>query len=277
MGTGNQQRPSPAAIALVAAIALCAMSLPALGQGKNLGFGDRFKAPAVTYEVSKVSRDGDEQKKLLKIFNIVREANGGTLTKAEFVRRLKAREHFEIQYPDTCSTCNGWKRLIPRRGQRGADGKVTCRACRGSGIQMRPYVVKWKNGFPTHKGDRRDPVLSSMIRQLGDDATAQTWFSLARRYHTGNLKDVPHAREAAHAAYEQAVAKATVAWRDDEPSDSNLNHLHRRIIDESLIGISATAPQRVKRQPEPVPEKAPEKDEEAKPRPKSGFRLFDFD
>ena len=48
MGTGNQQRPSPAAIALVAAIALYTMSLPALGQGKNLGFGDRFKAPAVT-------------------------------------------------------------------------------------------------------------------------------------------------------------------------------------------------------------------------------------
>ncbi len=252
MGIEPHNRIRITATAIVALL-LC-YAIPAMAQGsrKNRGFGDKLKLPSTVYEVSKVSKDGDEQKKLLRIFNIVRQANGGTLTKAEFVRRLKAREHFEVRYPDVCPTCNGWKRLIPRSGRRGADGKVTCRACRGSGVQMHPYLVKWKTGTLTHKGDKRDPILSSLIRQLGDHASAHEWFSAARSYHSGQLSTAPHAREAAHAAYEQAVAKANAAWRDDQPATSDLNRLHRRIIDESLEGIAATAPQRKKKPTPPA-------------------------
>jgi hypothetical protein len=193
---------------------------------------------------SKVSGGTGDQTRLRNIFNAVRVAEGGTLTQAEFLRRLKAREHFEIRFPTTCRDCNGWKRLIPDRGKRGSDGKVNCKTCRGRGIEMRPHIVKWSARAITHAGDRRDPVLANLIRELGNNASAQVWFNTARSYHTGRRSTGVGTRPSAHAAYGKAIAKANSAWRDGEPPDSEHNRLLRHIIDEGLKGIADTAPPR---------------------------------
>lgn len=195
----------------------------------------------LVYEVSKA---GGDQNRLLQIFAAVRSACGGTLTKEEFVRRLKAREHFEISYPEKCRTCNGWRRLIPDRGQRGADGKVNCATCRGRGFELRPYIVKWSAAMNTHLGDRRDPLLAGLRRELGDAASALVWFSAARRYHEGELRDRADSRAIAHAAYQEAIALANAEWRHDQPTNSESNRIRRKIIDDGLAGIAATAPER---------------------------------
>ncbi len=186
----------------------------------------------------------------MQIFAAVNESNGGTLTREEFVRRLKAREHFEIRFPVKCHACNGWKRLTPDRGKRGQDGKVDCKTCRGRGFEMRPHIVTWRSGVLTHLGDRRDPALAALLRKLGDRASAQEWFATARSFHSGDQSKQPDARAYAHAAYQKAVAKANAAWRPDQRSSSDHNKLHRYIIDESLAGIAATAPEREKKTPE---------------------------
>ncbi|MGI9244938.1 MAG: hypothetical protein ACR2RV_29310 [Verrucomicrobiales bacterium] len=200
----------------------------------------------IEFEVSTSSAD---QKKLMKIFAAVNESCGGDLSKEEFVRRLKAREHFEVRYPVQCRVCNGWKRLIPDRGKRGQDGKVDCKICRGKGIEMRPHIIVWKSGMLTHLGDRRDPILAALIRKLGDQAGAQAWYTTARSFHTGEQSKAPNARAYAHAAYQRAIAKANAAWRPDQPTSSDHNKLHRHIIDESLAGIAATAPKRGENEP----------------------------
>ena len=206
--------------------------------------------PAITYEVSKVTGNTGDQNELDDIFNTVRKAQGGTLTKPEFLRRLKAREEFVISHATTCTVCNGWKRVIPKNGKRGADGKVNCKTCKGSGKQMRKYIVKWKSGVLTHRGDKRNPYLSALYRKLGDHAPAEDWFSIARSYEAGKLsKTTPDARKFANAAYQKSVTLANEAWRPDEPKDSNHNRLHRQIIDEGLKGIASTAPRREERAP----------------------------
>ena len=233
---------SLARIALAAASTLAPLA-PAAPKPK-------IESAPVVYEVATAGRD---QKKLRLIFAAVNEANGGTLTKEEFLRRLKSREHFEIKFPARCRICNGWKRLIPDRGARGEDGRIDCKTCHGSGVELRKHIVKWKVGVITHLGDQRDPVLAALIRELGDDASPHAWFNTARSFHTGDRSDSENACAAAHAAYEQAIAKANAAWRHDEPASSDQNRLYRHIIDESLTGISATVPRRQEQEAKPQP------------------------
>ena len=231
-----------------------------------------LKIPPKVYEVS---TSGRNQKMLLKVFAEVQKTVGEDLTKEEFVRRLKAREHFEIRYPETCRTCNGWKRLLSESARRGKDGKVPCKACRATGVELRPYIVKWRADMNTHKGDRRDPILSALIRELGDNASAFVWFSKAREYHTGDSSNKPNSREIAHNAYEQAVAKANAAWRPDEPASSENNRLHRRIIDAGLEGIAATAPQRKEKEKPAAANTRPVAPTRKAPPPKLDIRQTD--
>ncbi|MFT4549884.1 MAG: hypothetical protein ACI8XO_002087 [Verrucomicrobiales bacterium] len=207
----------------------------------------KLDSTPIVYEVSKSSRD---QKKLMKVFTTVRDRIDPTLTRDEFVRRLKAREHFEIRYPVQCRTCNGWKRLIPVRGKRGKDGKINCNTCYGRGFEMRPHLVKWSAARVTHEGDQRDPYLSSLKRELGDKASAQVWYTISRSYELGERKNDPEARALAHAGYHETIKLANLAWRDKEPVDSDMNRLHRRLINQSLKGIAATA---AKREPKKKP------------------------
>ena len=239
----GQMHQTRSGLALLSILALAATSALAPAAPKP-----KLEPAPIVYEVATA---GNDQKKLRLIFAAVNEANGGTLSKEEFLRRLKSREHFEIKFPVRCRVCNGWKRLIPDRGVRGEDGRVDCKTCRGSGIEMRKHIVKWKAGVLTHLGDRRDPVLAALIRELGDDASPHAWFNTARNFHTGERSDSENARAAAHAAYEQAIAKANAAWRHDEPASSDQNRLYRHIIDESLAGISATAPRREEKETKP--------------------------
>ena len=241
-------------VALLSLAGAAAVIRPAAGAPKP-----KFEFAPIVYEVS---TSGNNQKKLQQIFAAVNKANGGELSREEFIRRLKSREHFEIRFPIRCRACNGWKRVIPDSGNRGDDGKVDCKTCRGSGAEMRLHIVTWRAGVLTHLGDQRNPIVAQLIRELGDNASPHTWFNTARSFHSGERSQSENARAFAHAAYEQAVASANAAWRSDEPTSSDRNRLYRHIIDESLGGIAATAPRReeketeAKKTPQPQPASA---------------------
>lgn len=242
------------ALLLVATIAP-AQDDPFAGGGSHRpkrinGLINQFGPTAYVYEVSKA---GTDKKKLFQVFAAVRSATGGTLTQDEFLRRLKSREHFEIHFPEKCRTCKGWGRVVPARGNRDKDGKIRCPRCRSSGSEMRPYIVKWSAQMLTHQGDQRDPILAGLRRELGEKASALVWFSTARRYHTGELRHRVNARAHAHAAYQEAVALANAAWREDEPADSELNRVYRQIIDDGLEGIADTAAKRGEKESAPSP------------------------
>ena len=88
---------------------------------------------------------------------------------------------------------------------------------------------------------------------MGNHASALVWFSTAHKYHEGELRNEPDARATAHAAYEEAVAKANASWRHDEPANSEMNQVHRMVIDDGLKGIADTAPRREKKEASPDP------------------------
>ena len=77
------------------------------------------------------------------------------ITKAEFVKKLKAGEVFEAHVLVTCPNCLGWKRVNDdssksrsRKTKRAADGKKPCSVCDPTGngptgLSQRKYLVRW--------------------------------------------------------------------------------------------------------------------------------------
>ena len=121
----GQMHQTRSGLALLSILALAATSALAPAAPKP-----KLEPAPIVYEVATA---GNDQKKLRLIFAAVNEANGGTLSKEEFLRRLKSREHFEIKFPVRCRVCRRWKRLIPDRGVRGTDRVCGRHGARGGG------------------------------------------------------------------------------------------------------------------------------------------------
>jgi len=206
-----------------------------------------LKGNAEVYEASKGAGD---KLMLARVYIAVSQQVGGGLTRAEFVRRLKASEHFDIQLSVDCRTCNGWKRILSESSRRGPDGKIPCPRCRASGKRLKDYKVVWNKGMVTHKGDKRSKYLAALKRELGDHANSIEWLNRAKSYDGGALADRNESIKYAHAAYVEAMSIANRTWREKESKDSNWNKLQRQVIDRCLIGISETAPKYPKKKAE---------------------------